>query len=187
MGILTHFTTKFGFSFPFYDSVSSFLVQWFSSSVRSAPFRYLPLFIFWSIWLLRNNCFFENRKPAFSALISRVEGFLNSYPNPIKIQKNWNIGSKPLKAYPCGFFDGASTENIGGLGFVIYLNDTHFFSFYMGYGCITNTRAELLALWAVLRVSLMMGLPMRLIFGDSMVIISWLNRLFALDVPSLMH
>ena len=33
----------------------------------------------------------------------------------------------------------------------------------------------------------MMDLPINLIFGDSMVIISWLNRLSALDVPSLMH
>ena len=32
-----------------------------------------------------------------------------------------------------------------------------------------------------------MGLPMHLSFGDSMVIISWLNRLCALDVPTLMH
>ena len=70
---------------------------------------------------------------------------------------------------------------------MIYLNDSHFFSFSMGCGCSTNTRAELLALWAVLRVNLMMGLPMHLIFGDSMVIISWLNKLSALDVPSLMH
>ena len=32
-----------------------------------------------------------------------------------------------------------------------------------------------------------MDLPIQLIYGDSMVIISWLNRIFALDVPSLMH
>ena len=32
-----------------------------------------------------------------------------------------------------------------------------------------------------------MGLPIHLIYGDSMVIISWLNRLFALDIPSLRH
>ena len=70
---------------------------------------------------------------------------------------------------------------------MIYLNDVHFFSFSMGCGCSTNTRAELLALWAVLRVSLIMGLPIHLIFGDSMVIISWLNRLAALNVPSLIH
>ena len=89
--------------------------------------------------------------------------------------------------FPCGFFDGAAAEKIGGSGFVIYLNDSHFFSLSMGCGCSTNTRVDLLALWAVLRVSLMMGLPIHLIFGDSMVIISWLNRLSALDVPALMH
>ena len=32
-----------------------------------------------------------------------------------------------------------------------------------------------------------MGIPIQLIFGDSLVIISWLNRSLALDVPSLMH
>ena len=32
-----------------------------------------------------------------------------------------------------------------------------------------------------------MGLPIHLIYGDSMVIISWLNGLSALDISSLMH
>ena len=187
MCILAHFAAKFGISLPFYNSVPSFLIHWLSSSARSAPFRYLPLFIFWGIWLLRNNCLFENRKPAFSALISRIEGFLNSYPAPIKIHKIRDIGPKPRMAFPCGFFDGAAAEKIGGSGFVIYLNDAHFYSFSMGCGCSTNTREELLALWAVLRVSLMMGLPIHMIFGDSLVIISWLNRISVLYVPSLMH
>ena len=33
----------------------------------------------------------------------------------------------------------------------------------------------------------MMGLPIQLILGDSMVIISWVNRLSALAIPSLKH
>ena len=32
-----------------------------------------------------------------------------------------------------------------------------------------------------------MGLPIHLIFGDSMVIIYWINRLIALEIPTLMH
>ena len=92
-----------------------------------------------------------------------------------------------MKVFPCGFFDGAAVENIGGFGFVIFLSDSHYFSFSLGAGCTTNTRADLLALWALLKASLMMGIPMHLIDGDSLVIISWLNRLSALDVPSLMH
>ena len=105
----------------------------------------------------------------------------------IKIHKARNIGPEPLKSFPCGFFDGAAAENLGGSGFVIYINDSHYFSFSMGCGRSTNTRAELLALWAILRVSFLMGIPMQLIYGDSMVIISWLNRISALNVPSLMH
>ena len=128
--------------------------------MRSAPYRYLPLFIFWGIWLLRNNCLFENRKPAFSTLITRIEGLLNAYLVPLKNKKIRNIGTKPVKVFACGFFDGAAAENIGGSGFVIFLSDSHYFSFSLGAGCSTNTRAELLALWAVLKVSLMMGLPM---------------------------
>ena len=70
---------------------------------------------------------------------------------------------------------------------MIFINDSHFFSFSMGCGRSTNTRAELLALWAILRVGILMGIPMKLIYGDSMVVISWLNRISALDVPSPMH
>ena len=75
----------------------------------------------------------------------------------------------------------------GGAGFVIYLSETHYLCFSMGCGSSSNARAELLALWVVLRVSHLMGLPMRSIFGDSMVIISWINELSALDLPTLIH
>ena len=106
---------------------------------------------------------------------------------PLEIHKARNIGPEPLKCFPCGFFDGVATGNIGGSGYVICINDSHYYSFSMGYGSSSNTRAELLACWAILRVSLLMGIPMQLIYGDSMVIISWLNRNSALDVPILMH
>ena len=32
-----------------------------------------------------------------------------------------------------------------------------------------------------------LAVPIQLIYGDSLIVISWLNRLLALDVPSLMH
>ena len=70
---------------------------------------------------------------------------------------------------------------------MIYLNESHYFNFALGCGHSTNTRAELLALWANLRVCMLMGLTINLIYGYSSVVISWLNRLSALDVPALMH
>ena len=97
------------------------------------------------------------------------------------------IGPKPLHIFPVGYFDGAAQLHKGGAGFVIYLSETHIFSFSVGCGNSTNTRAELLALWSVLRVSMLMGLPIRSILGDAMVIISWVKRLSALEIPSLKH
>ena len=93
--------------------------------------------------------------------------------------KSRNPGPAPLKRFPCGYFDGAAAENIGGAGFVIFINDSHFYSFSMGCGSSTNTRAELLAVWALLRAGLPVGIPLQLIFGDSMVIISWLKQIIS--------
>ena len=93
------------------------------------------------------------QSPSFSALIYRIEGLINSFHVPLKILKARNIGIEPLKCFPVGFFDGAAAQNIGGSGFVIFINDTHYFSFSMGCGRSTNTRAELLTLWAIIRVS----------------------------------
>ena len=185
--IYLHFEEKYSCSFPLFSFVHSYLEQWFSSTPRYAPYRFLPLFIFWGIWILWNHSLFENKRPSFSALISRIQGLINSFPVPLKILKARNIGIEPLKCFPCGFFDGAAVENIGGSGFVIFINDSHFFSFSMGCGRSMNTRAEVLALWEIIRVSFLMGIPLKMIYGDSMVIISRLNQNFALDVPSLMH
>ena len=70
---------------------------------------------------------------------------------------------------------------------MIYLSETHFLCFAVGCGISTNTRAELLALWSVLRVCNLMGLPIQMIMGDSMVIISWVNKLSTLNLPHLKH
>ena len=102
--------------------------------MSSAPYYYLPVFILWGIWLFRNQCLFENKKPSLSILIARIEGMINTFPMPLKIHKVRHIGHEPLKCFPCGFFDGATAESIGGSGFVIYINDSHFYSFSMGCG-----------------------------------------------------
>ena len=102
-------------------------------------------------------------------------------------KKSRQIGPKPLHSFPIGYFDGAAQWNLGGAGFVIYISETHYFCFSVGCGISTNTRAELLALWSVLRVSFLMGLPIQMIFGDSMVVISWVKRLSALKIPTLKH
>ena len=89
--------------------------------------------------------------------------------------------------FPCGFFDGASTNKTAGVGYNLYLNESHHYEFALGVGYGTNTKAELLGLWALLLSSHMMGIPLSHIFGDSQVIINWAKGSTALSPPDPFH
>ena len=97
------------------------------------------------------------------------------------------IGHPPCMIYPCGFFDGASTTNIVGVGYSVYLNESHYFEFALGVGNGFNTKVELLSLWALLLSSQMMGIPLSHIFGDSQVIINWAKGSTDLSPTELFH
>jgi len=96
-----------------------------------------------------------------------------------------NIGKSPTSVYPMIFFDGAAANNMGGAGVCLWLNEQHLLAFKLGCGSCTNTRAELLALWASLRVAKDIGLPYLHIFGDSSVIINWDKMEYTLDMVNL--
>ena len=74
-----------------------------------------------------------------------------------------------------------------GLDFILHLNETHSFEFALGAGHSTNTREELIGLWALLHTSQMMGLPKIQIFGDSYVIINWAKGTASLSPPDIIH
>ena len=80
-------------------------------------------------------------------------------PAVAKVEKPRAIGLEPVLVPPYGFFDGAATKGIGGVGFCLYLKVSHSFEFAMGAGTCTNTKAELIALWALFHVSMSMGIP----------------------------
>ena len=52
---------------------------------------------------------------------------------------------------------------------------------------VQNTKSELMALWALLSVSKVMGIPLHSLFRDSLVIISWATRKGTLNLPHLNH
>ena len=108
-----------------------------------------------------------------SSIIHQVEYLFHLYLVPKLKKKIKCIGIIPWIFYPCGFFDGAAAGNIGGAGFVLLLSGSHTLGFSLGCGMSTNTRAELLALWALLAISKHLGIPLLTIFGDSLVILNW--------------
>ena len=120
-------------------------------------------------------------------IIHQVESLFHLYPVPKLKKKIRCIGISPQIHFPCGFFDGAVAGNNGGVGFVLLLSDSHTLVFSLGYGRCTNTRAKLLALWALLAVSKHLGIPLLTIFGYSLVIINWAKKNASLDSPCLGH
>ena len=69
----------------------------------------------------------------------------------------------------------------------MFLNESHSFEFSLGAGKCTNTKAELVGLWALLHIAQMMGIPTLKVFGDSSVIINWAKGTVALSPPELNH
>ena len=120
-------------------------------------------------------------------ILQQVKFLCFLHPAPNHKQKRKNIGPTPQLFYPSGYFDGAAAKELGGAGFVLHLSNLHFIAFSLGCGSSANTRAELLALWALLVVSKIMGIPLQTIYGDSLVIINWANRISSLDSPFLYH
>ena len=83
------------------------------------------------------------------------------------------------------FFDGAVVDSKGGAGVCIWINEQHFIGNKLGWGSSTNTRAELLALWALLSVAKDIGFPYLHIFGNSSVIINWAKDECTLSIVNL--
>ena len=89
-----------------------------------------------------------------------------------------------------GNLDGASTNNISGIGVHILINKDHYLYLKIGCGLGTNTRSKLLTLWVLLVFSKYIGLPYLNIRGDSFVIINWFNgkdTLSALELDGWCH
>ena len=73
----------------------------------------------------------------------------------------------------------------GGAGITLVISQSHTFYIKMGCGHNTNTRVELLALWALMNFAAATGLHSLHVCGDSSVIINWANdeaTLSALDL-----
>ena len=108
-------------------------------------------------------------------------------PPSLKIKKKRVVGPGPTLVYPCGFFDGDSAKYVGGVGYCIFLNESHSFEYALGVGNNTNTKAEFVGLWAIMLSSQMMGIPTLNVYGDSSVIINWAKGSVALTPPELSH
>jgi ribonuclease HI len=79
--------------------------------------------------------------------------------------------------FSIAFFDGAaqSDKKVCGAGGVIKTSDSLVYRWHLNSGEGTNTKAELLGIWATLTLAIHLSLPKLQAMGDSRVIIDWLN------------
>ena len=77
---------------------------------------------------------------------------------------------------PWDFFDGASQKLTCGGGECLYLNQNHYSQISLGLGARTNNYAELMTLKLLLCFAIERNCIKLQVFGDSMVIINWLNK-----------
>lgn len=78
---------------------------------------------------------------------------------------------------PWGFFDGASPGHppICGAGAILYLSKMHYYTIRYVPGMGSNNKAELTALCALLFHAEMIKLKKLQVFGDSQLVIDWIN------------
>jgi len=77
---------------------------------------------------------------------------------------------------PWAFFDGAANQAGCGGGFILHINEHHRYLAKMGFRNGSNNYAEISAIHNLLHFALLHQHTKINIFGDSMVVVNWINN-----------
>ena len=142
-------------------------------------FKSLLAIVCWGIWIHRNCSIFKDKVMTPHLIAANFVAIANHF---VVIQKPPRIRLLVQevidKSYPWGYFDGVAQGDpiVCGVGALLYLDDRHLFQIRWGLGEGTNNKVELLALYMLLIFTNENGVQRIQIFGDSMVIINWINQ-----------
>jgi len=168
------------------DSVEGHFTHWKNSGHSHQS---LLIFICWGLWRSRNEIIFEDRFPDCSLTFSRILGLYKDYGMGSLLPRKTLRIIEPLllDTYPVDFFDGAAQGHDGGCGFRIWMDRAHFINGWLGIENCTNNFSELVAVWILLYWALHLNLRDIRIFGDSRVVIDWLNNKSSIHSINLIH
>lgn len=137
----------------------------------------VPGLLAWAIWHSHNNVIFHEGLPSVETSVIFFWNLFSHYNAPTPSVRNPNRGIKQIHNYHSafGFFDGVATASGCGAGFTIHCGEdlSHRCSLNIGKG--TNTKAELLGLWGILKAMFCFGIDSFRVFGDSSGIVNWDN------------
>jgi ribonuclease HI len=134
--------------------------------------------ICWYIWLERNSTIFEKTSPSIHSVVSKT---LGSQKRHLTSQKLIPLRACMISQHlntTIACFDGA-TQADGkqcGAGGVFKTLDLTVYRWVFNCGGGTNTRAELLGVWATLMLATHLSFQRLQVLGDSKVVIDWLSK-----------
>jgi len=171
--IWNHVCSVFGLKgLTFYDTLEGFFCHWFKHMINH---RALFLFVIWHILLCRNSKVFKGSPPhAFMTGWKAIHHF-NEFDKQQVVKANIVRDPFSLTDFPAGFFDGAAQGASGGCGFVLYLRSCHKYQGWLHLDHCTNNFSEMVAVWSLLYWANRKNIKVVRIFGDSRLVIDWLN------------
>jgi ribonuclease HI len=166
------------FSLPevwFGDSFISGLVSWLSIAAAPHP---LVATVCWQIWKQRNRVIFEGRSSSPKAVFLCILSSLHFQQTSLKTIQHKALDYRLEEGATLACFDGAALSSglCCGAGGTFKTHSSRITKWFLNCGEGTNTKAELLGLWATLYLASRWSLNHLHILGDSSVIVNWINH-----------
>jgi hypothetical protein len=156
-------------------TVSDCFNEW--SVIKSAPVS-LAAIVCWHIWMERNKVLFEEHTPSHLSVVHRISVSFSWQPAVINPIPNRVCEFIHIEGFTMARFDGAahSTGECCAAGGFFKTHASRVTKWYMNCGAGTNTKAELMGLWATLTLATHSVIKKIQISGDSKVVIDWINQ-----------
>ena len=150
--------------------------EW-SSPPQTTQLRALLLIHMWGIWLARNRVIFLEKATSPEEVAKKGLDILSYFPQTKNNPSPRIIVLEQLnKNIPWAFFDGASQNLTCRGGATLFMNPNHHFQMSMRLGSGTNNYVELMTLKLLLCFAIERNCKKVQVFGDSMVVINWINK-----------
>jgi ribonuclease HI len=146
------------------------------SSEKSAPVS-LAAHAYWQLWIGRNKVIFDDRSPSLLSVVHKILVSFSWQPSSIKVFPIKVCEITQAKGYTLACFDGATQSNglCCGAGGIFKTHPSRITKWFINCGAGSNTKAELMGLWATLTLATFWSINQLQILGDSRVIIDWIN------------
>jgi ribonuclease HI len=167
------------------DTIEENLKFWF---LKLPNHKHIPLLLMWEIWKFRNRILFDNLTKNVQGLYQKILTTLQEHlPKEEADKTDILLNPTYFNNNPIGFFDGAASTDICGIGIYLKITPGHNIQAHFAGGTGNNIKAELLGLWGLLYLATHFSIKNLMVAGDSKVTIDWISDKAKLEIIYLSH